>query len=174
MSAPEGKPRWQPRDKREREQLRKWTIDQLDQRAVEDDPQMADYHDALDWHAPLPSNAQFNAQLHTAIASANAGNLAPLRKLFPAIEKFINAPKRVRGQRKTSSRKFGPYQQYALTGAIQDVESIRDIWRKTFGLWKRPDHDDCSAEAIAATRWGIDAEDLHDRMRRQPSRKRRL
>ena len=174
MSAPDGKPRWQPRNERERERLRKWTIEQLEQRAAEDDAQIAEYHDALDWYAPLPSKAQFEVRLHTAIASANAGNLAPLRKLFPAIEKFINEPKRVRGQRKTSSRKFGPYQQHALTGAMQDVETIRDIWRKTFGRWKRPD-DDCSAEAIAAKRWGFeDSADLQDRIRRQPSRKRRF
>ena len=99
--------------------------------------------------------------------------MAPLRKLFPAIAKFINAPKRVRGQRKTSSRKFNPFQRNVLESALRDVELIRAIWRKTFKKWKRPT-DDCSAEAIAAQRWGFDVEVVRDRMRRQSSRKRRF
>jgi hypothetical protein len=172
MTAPDEKPRWQPRNERERARLQKWTIEQLEQQAREHDARFADYDDALDWYAPLPPEAQLKAQLQTAIVSGNAGNLAPLRKLFPAIAKFINAPKRVRGQRKTSSRKFDPYRRNALESALQDVESIRSIWRKTFKKWKRP-IDECSAEAIAALRWGFDVEDVRDRMRRQSSRKHR-
>jgi hypothetical protein len=56
------------------------------------------------WDGTMATEAAFRAALYTAKASARRGNLEPLRRLLsdldPELAEFINAPPRVRGQRR--------------------------------------------------------------------------
>jgi hypothetical protein len=149
-------PRWEPRDHRERDALKRWTIERLDQeRASRPRSRLAlkDDSGVVGIEPPIPN---LTTKLFALIA-ADAGYYEPLFTLYPK----LRHPGR--GTHRRHARTW------ALQQAVADVKRIRAIWKIAFGKWTRRD---ALAREIAAERWQIDLGDLHNALK-QKSRKTR-
>jgi hypothetical protein len=108
------------------------------------------------WDGTMATEAAFRAALYTAKASARRGNLEPLRRLLsdldPELAEFINAPPRVRGQRRPRLRSWEQRRANAEDSRqARDAERVRAIWRREYrGRWKRHAGDGPSAAEIVA------------------------
>jgi hypothetical protein len=102
--------------------------------------------------------AEWNRQvIDTAKSLARRGYPDQLRKLFPALAEFIHAPPLKRGQR--LKPQSDPFRAAALEQALEDVCSIRRIWREHFGKAYAPPHGP-TALAIAAERYKLTEDQL--------------
>lgn len=111
MRDPTGLPPWEPRDQRERDALKRWTIAQLDQ-------EMA---------SRSTSSIPNLTTKYLALMAADAGNMQPLRAIYAALQH----PGRGKYRRHARS--------WALAQAVGDVKCIRDIWKLAYGRQKRGD-----------------------------------
>jgi hypothetical protein len=140
-------PRWHPRDWREREALKRWTIERLAETAIADDAAL-EPGAATRWLAAL---------------AADHGNFQPVRALAQArlgldLKPYLHARKRQRGEYQRHARPW------AIERAVEDVRRMRAIWRAHFdGRWRRSDR---LAEEIAAERWVLAPGDLANALKR--------
>jgi hypothetical protein len=84
-----------------------------------------------------------------AIAEADCGNIEPLRKLHPALVKFLCLPKLKRGQH------FKPFggqwdEEVRVRCALADIPRIKAIWKANGFSYRRN-----TAIEIAAERWKV-------------------
>jgi hypothetical protein len=144
-------PSWETRDQRERNELKYWTIACLDEeRAIK-----------VAATAEGGSNNTGSVTLWLAMLAAQHDNMQPLKALHPDLAPYLHERKRGPGEYPRHRRPW------ALQQAMDDVGRIRALWKARYGRWKRK--DDLAIE-IAAERWKIEQEELHNAMK-QTSRK---
>jgi hypothetical protein len=145
-------------------ELEEWTLFHLLKLDADDD----------EWHWRRLANFEREAAskprnpLAAAVASAEYGNLGPLRKLFPEIAKFIHRPP-------AAPRKRGPknniFRDFALHDARVDVRRIHELWQEHFGRSYR--RESPRATEIAAARHNLtERQLLNERKNRHRQRKR--
>jgi hypothetical protein len=106
------------------------------------------------WDGTMAPGVAFAGALYAVKVSARRGDLEPLRRflsdLDPEIAEFINAPLRVRGQRRPRSLCWEQLEaNREASDQANDVERVRGIWRRKYqGRWKRHASDGPSAEEI--------------------------
>jgi hypothetical protein len=112
-------------------------------------------------HAIDPANRE--AVLAYAIEEARRGDIGPLRafatSLHPEFSAYVHLPPPRRGRPKAPDRAR------ILEKAVADVARIRTLW-KVHG--NGPRGALAAAQDIAATRWGISAESIANRMKKRP------
>jgi hypothetical protein len=124
-------PPWQARNQRERDQMYEWVVGKLQEaRANRKGIPL------LDW---FKSDA-------AAKWAASHDNMQPLRAKYPDLAPFLHPPERGRGKHQR------PHPGDALLQAVEDVKSIKQIWKKYFPRKIRHAEDGLSALDIAA-RW---------------------
>jgi hypothetical protein len=138
-------PQWEPCDQRGRDELKRWTIERLNDERAE---MLA---------AAQRSREMISHQEMFAMVTAERGDLTLLRRLHPNLAPFLQPPRRARGKYKRHARPC------ALEQAVLDVRRVRSIWRTAFGRWRRSDH---LAEEIAAERWQINESELDNALRK--------
>jgi hypothetical protein len=135
--------------------------------------------DEMEWHnqrlsnwvrevASKPRDPQA-AAVQAAIASAEYGNLDPLRKLLPRIARFLNPPPPPppkRGPKRNYFREAGN----PIGEAHDDVRRVRALWREHFGHVYRAISP--RATEIAAARYGLTEKQLLDDRKTRYRRKR--
>jgi hypothetical protein len=84
-----------------------------------------------------------------AIAEADCGNMRPLRKLYPQLERFLQPPKLKRGQH---LKPFGGQwdEEARVRCALADLPRIKAIWKANGFSYRRN-----TAIEIAAERWKV-------------------
>jgi hypothetical protein len=133
------------------QRLKEWTNAALIASGVQDD-------DIPFENLPRMTAAEWNRQvIDIAKVHARQGRPEGLRKLFPEIAEFIHAPPLARGQR--YKPQSDPFRAVALEQALEDVCSIRRIWREHFGKAYAPPHGP-TALAIAAERYKLTEDQL--------------
>jgi hypothetical protein len=162
-------PRFDTRNKREKDALTAWTIARLHQ--LDEDAQEGRHHDLL-----LTPEAHARREYAMAKSSARCGNLEPLRTILvsilgdPEIAKFIAEPHRPRGRRRrpymTPTQSIS---RHLKNLAVVTVEQVRQIWRKQYRKWKRHDR---LAEEIAAEYCELRVDEVEDALKREPRTRR--
>jgi hypothetical protein len=146
--------------------LEEWTVFQLFKLDADDN----EWHNQqlTNWArevASMPRNP-----LAAAVASAEYGNLGPLRKLLPAIARFLNPPPSPPPKRGPKRDFFDEFA-HAIGEARSDVRRVRALWREHFGRVYRSVSP--RATEIAAQRYGLSEKQLlDDRKNRYRKRKR--
>jgi hypothetical protein len=126
--------------------LERWTNAQLDRLDAEDE--LAARAQLREMIVSAPPSLHHD-HLAEALAAAQAGNINPLRGLYPHLADFLQAPPRGRG--KHGRDLWGAYMKArAVSMTIDDVKRIRRLWREHFGRAYRT--VDPTADAIAARR----------------------
>jgi hypothetical protein len=100
-----------------------------------------------------------SAGQYLAEMAAWAGNMQPLRSMYPRLAPFLHPPKRGRGEYQRPRR----HRQYAIEQAVLDVGRIRALWAREL---KKKNRSDKLAVEIAAERWKVDAETLELELKR--------
>jgi hypothetical protein len=121
-------------------------------------------------HQPTEEEAEqarawFNAldvPLAREIASAEHGDIEPLRAALPHLAKFLQLPKLPPGE--TWSNLANEHVPVVLMAA-HDVPRIRALWQLHYNKKNRR-AGDVTAEEIAAARWGVDVEDVISRLKK--------
>jgi hypothetical protein len=139
-------PPWKAGNAHDRQAMIDFIIDEL----MAEDARAAECDQLNDHSAPMGGVATFQSDLSSALAS---GDIKALRKIaaffHPKFADFVNEPRRVRGQRRSNQR--DGFADYAASGFAEDVERVRQVWRKHYnGQWKRHSADGPSAEEIVA------------------------
>jgi hypothetical protein len=155
-------PPWIARSRRDRQLMVNWLEVKLDKIFFDEFEKyqhegLKNYDKVLAWAKKLGPE----------IAEAEHGNVEPLRRRFPVIAKYINLPRRHRGQRyprREDVNKVGP-----LNAAAADISRIRAIWQEHYGKKNRP-ADQASAEEIAAELWDVKIEDLVKHLKKIPAK----
>jgi hypothetical protein len=134
--------------------LEAWTLQQLESLDAVHDWLAGEMEERQDWSSVKTSARAW--RLDMAKLAARRDNLTPLRKLYPEIAEFIQAPRRARGQH----RVVADWEQksHRMQLALEDVQRIRRIWRRHLGKSYR--RDDPTAETIAARRHGLTVSQL--------------
>jgi hypothetical protein len=146
------KPRWQGRNPREREQMVRWVHEQLDAEA--------EYTARLEGPAAEAAHEEYLAwcaRLGPQIDAAESGDIEPLRRRLPELEKFLFAPP-------PRKRKKRPKHD-AVTTAAWAVRSIRKIWQREYGRKNRHADDGPSAVEIAASWVEVTPPDIEKRLK---------
>ena len=143
------RPRWESRHQRDLAAMTWWVNDELNKMDTQELRTNLAGENAVD-----PSK-----YLGWAIAQADQDrNIEPLRRALPHLARFLQLPKRKRGQR-LPRRGFNP-----VKGAVDDIKRIRNLWKKHYGKIK------CTtepfAESIAADRWKVDVETVFHAMKK--------
>ena len=137
MKAPDPTlPPWTATCQRDRDWMVRWVIEQLDAEDAERERRDQEVSETRD---PARVIARVRADLKLGIAkhAASLGNFEPLRKLFPEIAAYINAPKRRQGQHR-SYPKAAAFERYGQEDLVEDVARVRQLWRQHYdGKWKR-------------------------------------
>jgi hypothetical protein len=139
-----------------------------DRRKIWDDPQRLE-----DWTNAALDGAQFNRPFENiprmspsewnrwlvslALSDARDGRPERLWNLCPQLDSFKYSPPLKRGQRRKPQ--FNPFVAYAFESALDDIPTIKQIWREHFGKTHAPP-DGPSALAIVARRHGMDEDEL--------------
>jgi hypothetical protein len=113
-------PPWPTRSKRERQQILKWSSDQIDERLSKREQNANANHAAYFYWLKSDKRAK---------EAARAGDYAPLRKRYPDLAEFLNPPKRKRRQKK--SRPPSPRVDL-VTATLQLIPIVQDIWKDHF------------------------------------------
>jgi hypothetical protein len=133
--------------------LETWTLHQLEELDFGHDFVNADWYDwQQKYLASMPRDP-----LAAAVASAEHGNIDPIRKLLPRIAKFLHLPPpppRRRGPKRKNPRGWT----WAIDEARDDVQRVRALWREHFGRVYRSESP--RATEIAAARHDLKEEQL--------------
>ncbi len=144
--------------------LEAWTNEKLDELNAEADwqEQLADERRDYSSYGLMSPKALLDA----ALTSAHGGNLAPLRRLFPELAKFLHEPPRKRGQHRRTQTAAPVVAkrwvtQSSLAQAVADRRRIPQLWREHFGKTYRGKEQPTAAE-IAARRNGVTDQQLEN------------
>jgi hypothetical protein len=94
--------------------------------------------------------------LEIALEAAKSGDITLLRRIYPELVEYLQAPPHKRGR---------PAKPNAVREAVSDVRLIRQIWKadkKHFG--SRPQN--VTAEKIAADRWHVEEDTVRNRLKK--------
>jgi hypothetical protein len=144
------RPVWKFRNKRDAKAMVDWVNEQLDRESS--NPFLE--------HVKLVE-AMYGGSLEEAIERADKGDVEPLRRLFPELARFIHRPRLKRGQRFPKNPETDP-----VGKAVDDYQSIRALWRRTYGIKNRRTDDPVTALKIAADRNGVDVDKVINRLKK--------
>jgi hypothetical protein len=151
MRAPDpALPPWSATCEREGEWMIEWVQKQLDEAE----------RNALAADDDRPVSFVTVSKLERAKRLARAGNVGPLRSLYPEIAEFLYPPKLKKGQRRSYRNETTIFARFGLSAVAEDVERIRTLWRQHYGRWKRRASDGPSAEQIAGLRHDLSESDV--------------
>ena len=109
-------------------------------------------------------------------SAARTGNIQPLGEFLSDITgdseivAFLRVPPRGRGKRKNDRRRQAfLYKRYFRSIIIETVRHIRQIWREDYGLVKRQERFDDSAEKIAGEIYGLSEDEVKQIMKKARS-----
>jgi hypothetical protein len=120
------------------------------------------------WHPKDQRDVFHRLAVSAAKQQAHCGNLEPLRKLVPGAEDCIREPPFTeRGQTRLQRRQA--VHQERLARAAVEMDCIRKILRRDFPNQSRRGITQKAVE-LAARRYGVDANDLAEAMRRGTKR----
>jgi hypothetical protein len=148
-------PPWIATCERERDQMVRWVIAQLDTQDAEDGMRQHELDATRDYCAPLPVEELQRLRFEEVI---RRGDVETLRRLYPEIAKFIHRPKRPQGRRRSYPR--NNWGHYWASMIADDVRRVREIWKANYdGKWKRRGLRP-TAEEIVAERRGLTKDDV--------------
>jgi hypothetical protein len=155
------KPVWQCRNKADQDYLAKWTTAKLDAGFDEADPPIfkEDEIRIIERHYSkrLARRRRITA-IEQAVKDNDVDTLVrltddpPLRRF--AFQQFHPGSGRKKGQRR-HEREYSHIERVKLKEASADVERIRALWQQEFQRRNRSHRNPPTAEAIAASLWGI-------------------
>jgi hypothetical protein len=127
-------PRWDTRDQRERDALKRWTIERLD------DERIARV-------AASVSDNTVPASQWLAEVAAWHGNMQPVIALARArlgidLTPYLRPRKRRRGEYQRRERKSP----WVVEQAVQDVKRIRALWQQHYSRWRRKRRRTCRGD----------------------------
>ena len=157
-------PRWICRNQREQKLLEDWTnarLDELFEPSAADIAREQDHTHSPVFHHELSAKLQrgrvilaVQAKDHAAVEQL--ANTEELRRL--ALREALTPHRRGREKGESRPRDYPPTLKWSLPDALADVDHIRRIWKREYGLRNRAAAP--TAMDIAARRWGIDPEVL--------------
>jgi hypothetical protein len=164
------KPPWWSQNERDALAMTAWVEERLKRRLAEKLNAMAAELDASLGDRVAFDDKTLTAQvthytLDEALAEAAAGEVEPLRALYPTIADYIHPPKRERGQRRW-------HRDRKLESAVDDVRFIRQLWKREYGHYKRAVDNPPFAIEIAANFWGVPREWVESRVDKNAGRDR--
>lgn len=163
-------PPWEAKNSREREWMERWVNARLNELDSEKLDRLEKRLNATNASAPEWSiiKAQMDEHvLKKALETAECGDMALLRNLYPRLARFINRPR----LDKPGDHFLRDPEQLApsLKWAIEDVDRIKTIWKQYYGKQNRRDGQ-LSALEIAANRHGVKLNDVERERNKLPKK----
>jgi hypothetical protein len=173
------KPPFFAKDEKERRWMYDWVCSRLDDDAAENFWRGTHLDGLLEEEARevYERIARWGSRA-AALRAAHGGDIEPLKARFPDIAEFISRLPMPHGKHRTkpAARRW-PYppspepaegRRDRIELAVAELAIVRAIWRTYYHRQNRPEQ--MKAEEIVAERWGVELEEVAERLKRLPAK----